>query len=277
MASSDPEHTTILSITQLELVTPVTSIIISFPTYLLDGRIDMPQITPELLAKQRKAHVFPYPTPPSSVHTASPHESPSSRLRQSRTHDSPELSRGSDNRKGNCLDSSTCWIPTLDEVSRAGPAQRRKIFQRLAEEARRDEQRAASGVHNSDPGLEHKNPAPTPVAKTGHAFSSLEIGAAAFRLIRPSATSPIQTCPTTPRPRRIPSEHAFYPDEAPQPLDYSSFSEWRVDVPESPTAGAWDVVDSELAEEMIAKWVAEDQEYERRQEEERMLRLRRVI
>ncbi|KAG8731462.1 hypothetical protein FRC10_001703, partial [Ceratobasidium sp. 414] len=226
----------------------------------------MPQITPELI-KQRKAKGFPYPTPPSSVHTASPNESPSSRPRQSKNHNSSGLSSGSNNCKENRLDSSTCWIPTLEEVSRAGPAQRRKIFQRLAEEARRDEQRAASRAHNSGPGLELKNPAPGPVAKSEQSSSTIEIGAAAFRLIRPSATSPIQIRPTTPGLQRIPSEYAFDPEGFPQPLNSVgnySFSGW----PESPTAGTWNTGDSQLTEEMIANWVAEDQEYERKLEEE---------
>jgi hypothetical protein len=105
----------------------------------------------------------------------------------------------------------------LDEVSRADPAQQKMIFQRLAEEAKRDEQRAS---------------------------------------------------------RRAQEQPARFKQQAPGalPSDIHEHA-WGVDVPESPS-GTWRSRDPVVSEDVVAGWVAEDAESERKLREKRAWKLR---
>ncbi|KAG9110199.1 hypothetical protein FRC07_008227 [Ceratobasidium sp. 392] len=222
-------------------------------------------ITPELIMKQRMASRLPYPTPPASERSASPHGSPSSQPIQPRNFKTSELSN-----------ETTCWIPTLDEVSRADPEERERIFQRLAAEAKRDEQRAASRAQGSVPGSEARDQVPGVATASKGASPHVGMGAVAFQLIRPAANPPVLECPATmPHPRDLTMPHAYNPAEPAHKfnsIDNYPHSEWRMDVPVSPTVGAWNARDSGVSEETISQWAAEDKENQRRIEEERRLR-----
>lgn len=258
----------------------------------------MPQLTRELIIKQRKANGLPYPTPPSSIRSASPYRSPSPQPSRVAEWSSPGASGSSPPRTqhGTTRQAPTankrCWIPTLDEVSRADPVQCMLLFQRLADEAHRDEQResqsknvktcprklkrgSASRRTWSTP--KRRGSVSIPAIKPG--VPSVGIGALALQLVRPCASDLVQH-PTisssqwnipVPETTRAGLFDLSQPDEKTQGFD------WCLSIPESPRAEVWATGGSGPSEEVISQWVEEDVESERKLQEERDWKFRFVV
>ncbi|QRV80642.1 hypothetical protein RhiJN_08657 [Ceratobasidium sp. AG-Ba] len=206
---------------------------------------------------------FPYPTP-SSLGVPTPNQL-SSRPLQFTNRDER-------------LNNQACWIPNLDEVSRADPEQRHRIFQRLAEEARLDEHRFSSKTQEAGRRSRPINSSAKSNCKPGEYAS---IGAAAFQLVRPSAGAPAFALPASSRPRRMNSVSAsgeLGSMELLNCMEYCTTSDrGMMDVPESPATAAWRMGETQLTDDMVERWAAEDKENAARLEEEYMLRLRRAI
>ncbi|KAG8708013.1 hypothetical protein FRC09_001486 [Ceratobasidium sp. 395] len=243
----------------------------------------MPRITPELILKQRLASYIPYPTPPASEHSPSPLGSPSSRPLQPRSYKPSGLTNDGDTCMEDRSNDTHCWIPTLEEVSRASPEQRRRLFQRLADEAKRDEQRASKKTRGSVPKSKPQTQTPAPrAASTSKQHSPhVGIGAVALQLIRPAANPPVLEVPLTPHPYELVSAYSSGLDEPAHAFNNSmddySLVRWQVDGPESPVDAIWKIIDPEISKETISQWMEEDKEYERRLAEEHKLRLMGMI
>ncbi|QRW09436.1 hypothetical protein RhiLY_08435 [Ceratobasidium sp. AG-Ba] len=104
---------------------------------------------------------------------------------------------------------------------------------------------------------------------------------AAFQLVRPSAGPPAFALPASSRPRRMNSVSAsgeLGSMELLNCMEYCTTSDrGMMDVPESPATAAWRMGETQLTDDMVERWAAEDKENAARLEEEYMLRLRRAI
>ncbi|KAF8601155.1 hypothetical protein BDV93DRAFT_545977 [Ceratobasidium sp. AG-I] len=261
----------------------------------------MPQLTRELIMKQRTANGLPYPTPPSSIRSESPYRSPSPQPSRVTEWSSPGASGSltqSDTlrrpARRTILETRRCWIPTLDEVSRADPVQRMLLFQRLADEERQDEQRAsksrAAGRHPNSRKPERRAASrrawasprrrePMPAPATEPSLSSIGIGALALQLVRPCPSylsrHPAMSSSRWPVPVPETERTSFFDSSG---LDEKSFGlQWSLNVPESPKSEAWAIEEPGPSEEVIAKWVEEDMETERRLKEEQEWRFQFVV
>lgn len=251
----------------------------------------MPQLTRELIIKQRKANGLPYPTPPSSIRSASPYRSPSPRPSRVAEWSSPGASSSTQphtlrrtTQRTNPKASNRCWIPSLDEVSRADPVQCMLLFQRLADEAHRDEQRGPqsrnvkSQPRKSEHRITSRRAWPTPkrrvsvsVPVTKPDVPSVGIGALALQLVRPCASHLVQHPTISSFQWHIPvpeTTRAGFVDSS-EPEEKNQGVDWCLNIPESPRLEVWAAGGFGPSEEVISQWVKEDVESERRLQEER--------
>ncbi|KDN36807.1 hypothetical protein RSAG8_10589, partial [Rhizoctonia solani AG-8 WAC10335] len=211
----------------------------------------MPMLTREMIIQQqmaRNAARLSTPSTPSS-HSASPAPS----LSNSPASTSSSLSRSStpNSRDHSRLDK--CWIPTLDEVSRADPDECARLFARLAREAKYDAQAAIPRT----PERRVKSSTSRHLSAKPPGYSSLEIGAMALHPVHSSAEYPIEhPTPSTPQWDNLSHSERMEID------DQQLFSEWIVDIPESPVTSSFLMSSSTVSEEVIAGWSREDEEME---------------
>ncbi|KAH7339106.1 hypothetical protein B0J17DRAFT_754828 [Rhizoctonia solani] len=158
-----------------------------FPTLIINmtrgaARLSTPS-TPSSHSSSRAPSLSSSPASTSSSLSRSPAQS-------SRSHTSPDK----------------CWVPTLDQVSRADPDERARLFARLAREAEGD-------AHNGTPRYTSSRP-------SGYS-SKIEIE------------------------------------------DQEMFSEWIVDVAESPVTSSFGMSHGHVSDEVIAGWPGKTQRWRR--------------
>ncbi|KEP45960.1 hypothetical protein V565_227900 [Rhizoctonia solani 123E] len=205
----------------------------------------MPMLTREMIKQQqvaRNAARLSTPSTPSSHSTSS---APS--LSSSPASTSSSFSRSSTPSSRGHTRVDKCWIPTLDEVSRADPDECARLFARLAQEAEYDAtprtpERRAKTSHSM-----HSSAKPP-------GYSSVEIGAMALQLVRPCQEHPIEH-PTLSAPMWDNLD-----DSVMEVDDQQLFSEWTVDVLESPVTSTFLMSESPVSDDVIAVWSREDEE-----------------
>ncbi|CAE6454288.1 hypothetical protein ACGC1H_007681 [Rhizoctonia solani] len=220
----------------------------------------MPMLTREMIKQQQMArNAARLSTPSTPSHSASPVPS----LSSSPASTSSSLSRSCAPGPQDYGRVDKCWIPTLDEVSRADPNECSRLFARLAREAEYD-------ATPRTPEQKVKTSSPMHLSAKPPGYSSVEIGAMALQLVRPCQEHPIE------HPTLSASMGDNFDDSAMEIDDQQLFSEWTVDVLESPVASDFIMSGSTVSEEVIAGWSREDDEMKTMEREAQANKLRQL-
>ncbi|KAG8685381.1 hypothetical protein FRC11_010676 [Ceratobasidium sp. 423] len=214
-------------------------------------RAIMPMLTREMIIQQQMARNAARLSAPSTPSSHSSSRAPS--LLSSPASTSSSLSRPSTPSSRTHTRPDKCWIPTLDEVSRADPEERARLFGRLAREAELDEQCAV--LRTPERNVKTFNPKYSSAKPPG--YSSDFIGAAALQPVRPCQEHPIEH-PTTSAPGWGNNDDTTGMEIE----DQQMFSEWIVDIPDSPVTSSFQMHQGAVSEEVIAGWTREDVEME---------------
>ncbi|CAE6440542.1 unnamed protein product [Rhizoctonia solani] len=212
----------------------------------------MPMLTRKMVIQQQMARNVSRATTPS---TPSSHStSPVSSLSSSPASTSSSRSRSPVQPSQGQMTPNKCWIPTLDEVSRADPDERAQIFARLAREAGHDARQTAPRT----PERRVKAIATRYSSVKPSDYSSVEIGAMALEPLRLSEEQPIEHLEFW-----TPEEGSDLYDPGMMEInDQMLPSEWIVEVPDSPITSSFSMSHGTISEEVIAGWTKEDVEME---------------